>query len=304
MKSSRIVGMWVVASTALGSLTVPAGAVGPPATSWVTTAQITQPGDPTRSTSLRRVEFAPATRSEAARTNVAGVVCEIYVDADSYAGNTVKVTFIFLSKPGSQVCFSLHPSCGQISPSCMSPTHVPDQPPNSEYWRVCPDYTPCENPCSNEDGQVTVTADPSIGVNQTKVVCLQERTDICSGQDNAMCVATFDEFGNPRSATVTGSVISAGCGSVYPVSGASQLDPLSGLYIFCSTYTAADYEGRCRARLCITNPAPCVARYGQLLWIAHDQAACCLSPSTNRTPWITSDSRFDPFNERQFASAL
>jgi hypothetical protein len=45
-------------------------------------------------------------------------------------------------------------------------------------------------------------------------------------------------------------------------------------------------------------------RYVQLLWIVPDQAACCLSPSTNRLPWITSGSRFDPFNERQFASAL
>lgn len=214
MQSYRVAGIYVVASTGLGLLTVPTRADGPPPTS-ATPAPITAPGEPTSSASLRKVELGAAPPTEGPWTNVAGS-CEHYLYASPCpdSGNTVIVPFAFSPNPG-RVRFTRSPECGSVSPTYMDPT------PCGSAYCVHTTYTPCET----EGTTVTITADPTTPgmANKTSTVCLLPRVDICTGQTDETCVATFQAgTGCPVSAPVGVTVNPPSCGTVLPTSGTSQ----------------------------------------------------------------------------------
>lgn len=168
-----------------------------------------------------------------------------YIQADLYFENTVELWFGFASDPGA-VCFSAFPDCGSFAPTCDDPVFE-----DCYYW-TSTKYTPCEDECSS----VTVTADPTYGSNQTRKVHLDDRLHIGCCFPQEMCVLTYDaETGEPDQAWVNVTVVPEEAGTADPNSGWSQYDMVSGLYVFCSTYTpTCCYTGRVRVKFRIDNP--------------------------------------------------
>jgi len=210
--------------------------------------------------------------------------CDYYIYADDYYENTRDIWFTFSSYP-STVYFSIISGCGTITPTQVTP---PTLPPSYEVYTT---YTPCEV----EGSSVTIEADPTASVlsNQYATVCLDPRIDICSGEQYEMCVATYDaETGAPTSACMTWTVIPSNAGTVNPSSCCSVYDPLYGLYICCSTYTAGTYEGRVRVKCRIDNPYP---YDDSILIYSYDQTTCrcceCCEPedenlgTIGKVPW-------------------
>lgn len=195
---------------------------------------------------------------------------DYYIQADSYCENTVEVWFEFSSNPGT-VCFSVSPDCGSLDPNCDDPNYDPI----SGYWGVSTKYNPCEDECSS----VTITADPTVGSDQTKTVHLDDRYHIGCGSLKELGVSTWDpNTDEPAQAWVTCIVIPPEAGTC-PCSGDSEYNPLSGLYEFWCTYTPnCDYAGRVRVKFLIDNPSP---YEDSIIIYSFDQNSKILIPCSN-----------------------
>lgn len=169
---------------------------------------------------------------------------DYYIQADAYAENTVEVWFDFPNNPGT-VCFSVSPACGSLDPSCDDPSFDS----NTGLWCVSTRYNPCEDEC----GYVTITAEPTNGEDQTKTVHLDDRQHIwccAETQERQLGVSTHDpNTGECAQASVTVTVIPPEAGTVAPSSGDSYWDPNYQCYVFFSTYTPnCSYSGRARVK--------------------------------------------------------
>ena len=166
---------------------------------------------------------------------------DYYIQADSYFENTVEVPFGFSDNPGT-VYFSRSPECGSLDPNYDEPEYDDE---TGLYW-VRTEYNPCENECSS----MTITADPTVGSDQTKTVHVDDRRHIGCGSPEELCVTTYDtDTGEPAEAFVTVTVIPPEAGTVNPPSGNSYWDSYYQLYLFFSTYTpSCSYAGRVRVK--------------------------------------------------------
>jgi len=167
---------------------------------------------------------------------------DYYVQADNYSYNKIDVTFVFFSNPG-RVYFSRSSACGTIAPADALADYI------DGYYVVSTSYIPCEDECS----VVTITANPTSGLNQEKTIHLDDRQHIWCDADSwerELCVTTHDpETGECDPAFVTVTVIPPGAGTVSPTSGNSHWDSDINCYVFCSTYSpSCTYSGRVRVK--------------------------------------------------------
>jgi hypothetical protein len=164
---------------------------------------------------------------------------DYYIQADSHPDNTIELVFAFLTNPG-RVYFSRSPACGTLTPSYDDPTI------GGGYYWVSTEYNPCETECGN----VTITADPTFGENQTRTIHLDDRSHILCCEETWLGVTTHDaDTGECGQAHVTVSVIPPEGGIVSPASGSSYWDPLYQCYVFQSTFTPnCSHEGRVRVK--------------------------------------------------------
>ena len=207
------------------------------------------------------------------------VSSEYYMQADSYFENTTQVSFPYYFHPGT-VCFSLSPECGSLDPPCDEPVY------QDGYFWASTNYTPCEDECTSVD----ITAHSPLGSDQTKTINLDDRYHIGCCFPKELCVATYDvDTGVPSRTWVTSTVIPQEAGAVDPCEGWSQLEPGSGQYVLCSTYTpACCYTGRVRVKFRIDNtPSGPDDNDGILIYSLEQDPA--ISPSTN---WQTISDSF------------